>query len=174
MVIGDASGHGIAAGILMAISNSILKLAIDLDPKPSAVARLMNRVLYQTGGTRDFMTLFLGILDPISGHFDYISVGHPYPLLRRASGEVSELGNGSFPLGIRQTIDPTPGVVTLEPGDMVVMVTDGIPEAVRHRGWVLWVRSFVEPRVRGWRSERGPPKDRVGPQGLYGRNCAPR
>jgi len=134
VVIGDASGHGIAAGILMAISNSILKLAIDLDPTPSSVAGLMNRVLYQTGGTRDFMTLFLGILDPTLGRFDYISVGHPYPLLRRASGAISELGTGSLPLGIRKTIDPTPGVVTLESGDVVVMVTDGIPEAVNTEG----------------------------------------
>ena len=144
VVIGDASGHGIAAGILMAISNSILKLAIDLDPTPSSVASLMNRVLYQTGGTRDFMTLFLGILDPTPGRLEYISVGHPYPLLRRGSGAISELGSGSLPLGIRKTIDPTPGVATLEPGDLVVMVTDGIPEAVNPEGQTFGFDRLLE------------------------------
>lgn len=154
VVIGDASGHGIAAGILMAISNSTLKLAIDLDATPRSVANLMNRVLYQTGGPRDFMTLFFGILDPTSGRFDYISVGHPYPLLRRASGAISELGIGSLPLGIRQTIDPTPGVVTLEPGDVVVMVTDGIPEAVNTDG-----HTFGFERLWELVSEGGGPEE---------------
>jgi sigma-B regulation protein RsbU (phosphoserine phosphatase) len=154
VVMGDASGHGIAAGILMAISNAILKLAIDLDPTPSAVATLMNRVLFQTGGSRDFMTLFLGILDPTQGQLDYVSVGHPYPLLRRASGNILELGSGSLPLGIRQTIDPAPGVVTLEPGDLVVMVTDGIPEAVNTQG-----RTFGFDRLRTLVSPGGDPHE---------------
>ena len=154
VVIGDGSGHGIAAGILMAISNSILKLAIDLDPTPSAIARLMNRVLYQTGGSRDFMTLFLGVLDPTSGRLEYTSVGHPYPLLRRASGAISELGCGSLPLGIRQTIHPTPGIVTLEPGDLVVMVTDGIPEAVNTEG-----RTYGFERLAELVSHGGSPEE---------------
>ncbi len=130
VVIGDASGHGMAAGILMAIANAALKLAIDVDPNPTAVAELMNRVLYRTGGSRDFMTMFYGVLDPRDGRLEYICVGHPYPLIRRASGQLSQLGSASLPLGIRSSIEPTPGITTLSPGDLLVMVTDGIPEAV--------------------------------------------
>ena len=59
LIVGDASGHGIAAGLLMAIANSSLKLGLDLDPDPAAVADVVNRALCGTGGTRAFMTLFL-------------------------------------------------------------------------------------------------------------------
>ncbi len=134
VVIADASGHGMAAGILMAIANAALKLAVDIDPDPAAVAEFMNRVLYQTGGSRDFMTMFYGVLDPLNGRLEYVSVGHPYPLLRNPSGLLSELGTGSIPLGIRSSISPSPGVTHLSPGDLLVMVTDGIPEAVDVNG----------------------------------------
>lgn len=130
IVVADASGHGIAAGLLMAIANATLKLAIDLNPNPEAVADLMNRVLYRTGGSRSFMTMFYGLLDPATGRLEYVSVGHPYPLLRRASGDLEELGVGCLPLGVRSSITPRPGATTLNPGDLLIMYTDGIPEAL--------------------------------------------
>ncbi|MGB6639620.1 MAG: SpoIIE family protein phosphatase, partial [Thermoanaerobaculia bacterium] len=68
LLIGDASGHGIAAGLLMAIANATLKTALDLDPEPRAVASLLNGALFRTGDRRAFMTLFYGLLDPESGH----------------------------------------------------------------------------------------------------------
>jgi serine phosphatase RsbU (regulator of sigma subunit) len=130
IVVADASGHGIAAGLLMAIANATLKLAVDLNPDPEAVADLMNRVLYRTGGSRSFMTMFYGLLDRATGRLEYVSVGHPYPLLRRASGDLEELGVGCLPLGVRSSITPRPGATTLYPGDLLIMYTDGIPEAL--------------------------------------------
>ncbi|OFV83122.1 MAG: hypothetical protein A2Y78_00410, partial [Acidobacteria bacterium RBG_13_68_16] len=94
LVIGDASGHGMAAGLLMAIANAALKLAIEVDPLPERVAALLNRVLCRTGDRRAFMSLFYGLLTPSSGHLEYVCAGHPFPLLRRAAGEVEELGKG--------------------------------------------------------------------------------
>lgn len=132
IVIADASGHGIAAGLIMAIANATLKLAIDLDPSPSAVADMMNRVLYGTGGPRAFMTMFYAVLDPMTGELEYVSVGHPYPLLRRASGEVIELGTGCLPLGLRPAITPVHEVTTIAPGDLLVMYSDGVPETTNH------------------------------------------
>ena len=133
-VIADASGHGIAAGLLMAIANATLKLAIDLDPQPAAVADIMNRVLYRTGGARAFMTMFYAVLDPPSGEMEYVSVGHPYPLVRRASGELEELGAGSLPLGIRPRISPRSEATRIAPGDVVVMYSDGVPETIDNAG----------------------------------------
>ena len=69
----DASGHGIAAGLLMAIANSALKLGLDADPDPAAAAGLVNRALYRTGGRRAFMTLFCGVLEPESGRMHFVS-----------------------------------------------------------------------------------------------------
>ncbi len=61
ILMGDASGHGIAAGLLMAIANATLKTAIDVDPEPLPVARLLNSALHRTGDRRAFMTLFYGV-----------------------------------------------------------------------------------------------------------------
>jgi hypothetical protein len=143
LVVGDASGHGIAAGLLMAIASAALNLAIDLDPNPAAVVDLMNRALYRTGGSRAFMTMFYGVLDPADGGLEFVSVGHPFPILRRADGEIHELGTGSLPLGVRQEIAPRPGVTRIQPGDLLVLYTDGIPETIDESGG-----SFGFDRIR--------------------------
>lgn len=130
LLMGDASGHGIAAGLLMAIANATLKTAIDLDPEPRAVAELLNSALCRTGDRRAFMTLFFGLLEPTSGRLDYVCAGHPFPYLRRAGGEILELGSGTLPLGIRDRVELPRNQVMIEPGDLMVLFTDGLPEAV--------------------------------------------
>ena len=130
ILMGDASGHGIAAGLLMAIANATLKTAIDVDPEPVAVATLLNSALYRTGDRRAFMTLFYGVLDPGTGRLDFVIAGHPFPLVRRAGGRVEELGSGGLPLGLRRRADLSRLSVTLDPDDVLVLYTDGLPEAV--------------------------------------------
>ncbi len=134
VVIGDASGHGIAAGILMAIANATLKTALDLDPDPEAVMQLLNRALFRTGDRRAFMTLFYGLLDLEAGELDYACAGHPFPLLRRAGGEILELGTGQLPLGMRPKVEIAPARVRLEEGDLLLLFSDGLPEAVNAAG----------------------------------------
>ena len=130
LLMGDASGHGIAAGLLMAIANATLKTALDLDPEPEAVASLLNGALFRTGDRRAFMTLFYGLLDPESGRLDYVCAGHPFPLVRRAGGEIVELGQGTLPLGLRQTVELPRGSEVIEPADVLLLFTDGLAEAV--------------------------------------------
>ncbi len=130
IISGDASGHGMAAGLLMAITNAALRLAIDIDSEPEKVVRLVNRLLVHTGGKRAFMTLFFAVLEPESGRFDYVCAGHPFPFLRRANGEIVELGSGALPLGLRPEIKPSPASITIEPGDLLLLYSDGLPEAV--------------------------------------------
>jgi phosphoserine phosphatase RsbU/P len=130
LVVGDASGHGMAAGLLMAIANAALKLAVEVDPAPERVATLLNRVLFRTGDRKAFMSLFYGLLEPASGRLAWVCVGHPFPLLRKAGGEVVELGTGSVPLGIRPAVEVTPAEVTIAPGDLLVLYSDGLPEAM--------------------------------------------
>jgi len=130
LVSADASGHGIASGLLMAIANSTLKLAVDLDPDPAAVGRIMNKALKATGGRRSFLTMFFGLLEPESGRLEYVCAGHPFPLLRRAGGGVESLGTGSLPLGLRDSLELAPAETRFLPGDILVLYTDGIPETV--------------------------------------------
>jgi sigma-B regulation protein RsbU (phosphoserine phosphatase) len=130
LVVGDASGHGIAAGLLMAIANATLKTAVDVDPAPEKVAELLNRTLFRTGDHRAFMTLFYALLDPSSGELEYVCAGHPFPLLRRAGGEVEELGTGALPLGLRAETELQAGRSSLGVGDLLVLFSDGLPESI--------------------------------------------
>jgi phosphoserine phosphatase RsbU/P len=155
LVVGDASGHGMAAGLVMAIANATLKTALDLDPSPERVLALLNRTLCRTGTNRTFMSVFYALLEPSTGEMEYVSAGHPFPLLRHANGCVEELGNGGFPLGMR---DPLPVVtrrVTLEPGDLLVLYTDGLPEAVDSLGKM----AFGYERIRAALELGGTPKE---------------
>jgi len=134
VITGDASGHGIAAGLVMAIAGSALKLAFDRDPDPVSVAHVVNRALCRTGGSRAFMTLFCGVLEPRSGAFRFVCAGHPYPLLRRAGGELLELGEGSLPLGIRFELELQALETRVEPGDTLLLYTDGVVETLNPDG----------------------------------------
>jgi serine phosphatase RsbU (regulator of sigma subunit) len=130
LVVADASGHGIAAGLVMAIAHATLKTALDLDPAPERVLALMNRTLCRTGSTRTFLSLFYGLLEPATGALTYICAGHPFPLLRRVDGSVVELGSGGLPLGLKEPLAIAPQAVTLAPGETLVLYTDGLVEAV--------------------------------------------
>jgi sigma-B regulation protein RsbU (phosphoserine phosphatase) len=149
LLVGDASGHGMAAGLLMAISDTTLHIALETDPRPPAVAALLNRTLTRTGGTRAFMSLFYGLLDPDSGHLEYVCAGHPFPLLRRADGGLLHLGIGSYPLGLRDELQLVAETVEIAAGDLLVLYTDGIPEAVDQRGESFGYERFEEAVQEG-------------------------
>ncbi len=148
LAVGDASGHGIAAAMLMAISNATLRLAVDTDPAPLAVAEMMNRALTGTGGPRAFLTLFYALLEPAGGRFEYVCAGHPFPYLRRRDGEITKLGSGAFPLGLRPRLDLEPGAGEIRDGDLLLLYTDGIPEALGEEGEAFGfdrLRQSLEP-----------------------------
>ncbi len=134
LMVADASGHGMASGLVMAIANATWRTALDLDPSPERVIALLNRTLCRTGTTRTFMSAFYGLLDPGTGVMEYVCAGHPFPLLRRAGGRTEELGNGGFPLGIRDPLPIASHTVTIEPGDLLLLYTDGLPEALDAQG----------------------------------------
>jgi serine phosphatase RsbU (regulator of sigma subunit) len=130
LVVADASGHGMAAGLVMAIANATLKTALDLDPAPERVLELMNRTLCRTGSRRTFLSLFYGLLDPATGELSYICAGHPFPLLRRLDGAVVELGRGGLPLGLKEPLAVETQSVRIAPGETLLLYTDGLVEAV--------------------------------------------
>jgi hypothetical protein len=154
LLVGDASGHGMAAGLVMAIANATLKTALDLDPTPERVIRLLNRTLCRTGTKRTFMTVFYALLDPGTGEMEYVCAGHPFPLLRRADGTVEELGCGGLPLGMREPLDICAQRVVLEPGDLLLLYTDGLAEALDTNG----KEAFGYPRITALTRDGGSPR----------------
>lgn len=153
LLVGDASGHGMAAGLVMAIANATLKTALDLDPAPERVIALLNRTLCRTGTKRTFMSVFYALLDPRTGLAEYVCAGHPFPVLRRADGTLEELGCGGLPLGMKDPLEVVPRTVTLEPGDLVVLYTDGLAEALDSQG----KEAFGYPRIAALATAPGSP-----------------
>ena len=154
LVVGDASGHGIAAGLLMAIANTTLKAAVDLDPDPEKVVTALHRALLRTADGRAFLTIFYGVLSPASGRLEYVCAGHPFPLLRRLEGEIEELGSGSLPVGIREASRWSKSEAELAPGDRLVLYSDGLPEALDRGG-----EAFGFERIRKLVKEGGNPRE---------------
>lgn len=134
LMVADASGHGMAAGLVMAIANATLHTALDLDPDPERVLAMLNRTLCRTGNRRTFMSAFYALLDPASGEMEYVCAGHPFPLLRHQGGRTEELGRGGYPLGLRDPVPMARGAATVAPGDLLLLYTDGLPEALDAQG----------------------------------------
>jgi phosphoserine phosphatase RsbU/P len=149
IVVADASGHGMAAGLLMAITDTAWRTAIELDPRPDAVAAVVHRALLRTGDRRAFVTLFYGLLDPATGELEFVSAGHPSPIVRRADGALEEPAQGALPLGMRAGSRPSRGHLRLAPGDLMVIATDGLFEALdgaeRAFGWERLRQEVARP-----------------------------
>jgi sigma-B regulation protein RsbU (phosphoserine phosphatase) len=135
MLIGDASGHGLAAAVVMAIVQAVLHAHPAGAAGPATLLMHANRQLCdkQIGG---FFTAFLGVYEPASRRLTYANAGHPPPLLKRvADGSVRALdGALSYPLGIDDSEKFEEAAVTLEAGDNVLLYTDGITEARDAKG----------------------------------------
>ncbi|HEV7671341.1 MAG TPA: PP2C family protein-serine/threonine phosphatase [Thermoanaerobaculia bacterium] len=137
LMVCDATGHGMAAGLVMAIAHATIGTALDLDPSPAAVAALIHRALRRKRRRHAFLTLFYALLDPETGCLSWVSAGHPFPLLRRANGTVEEIGSGSLPLGASEIVIPPTGETRLDPGDLLILYTDGLPEATTESGFTF-------------------------------------
>jgi sigma-B regulation protein RsbU (phosphoserine phosphatase) len=144
VLIGDASGHGLAAAVVMAIVQAVLHAHPDRVAGPATLLAHANRQLCekQIGG---FFTAFLGVYEPASHRLTYVNAGHPPPLLRRAAdGSVTALDAvRSLPLGIDDAETFAECSMRLSRGDAVALYTDGITEARCPTG-----EMFSEGRLR--------------------------
>jgi sigma-B regulation protein RsbU (phosphoserine phosphatase) len=126
--IADASGHGAAAAVVMAIVQAILHAHPKDVRLPSELLAYANGHLCskKLGG---FVTAFLGIYEPATRQFAYASAGHPPPLIKRASEAALLDEVASYPLGIDPCNRFKDAMLELSPGETMLMYTDGIPEA---------------------------------------------
>jgi len=128
--IGDVSGHGTPAAVLMAITHAIAHAQPGTHTPPAALLTYLNHQL-STAYTREgtFVTAFYAVLDPVRRTLTYSRAGHNPPRLARGAEVIPLNGIGSLPLGIQdgQTYEET--TLELAPGDLVLLFTDGIVEA---------------------------------------------
>jgi len=131
IVIADVCGHGLGPAILMASTRAYLRALALAHQEVSDILTLANKVLVEDTQQESFVTLVLARLDPHTRSFVYASAGHPPAYVLSAKGEVkATLESTGIPLGIDpDSVYPSPGSISLDPGDIVVFLTDGIIEA---------------------------------------------
>ncbi|MGD0014941.1 MAG: PP2C family protein-serine/threonine phosphatase [Bryobacteraceae bacterium] len=135
VVVADVAGKSVPAALLMATFQASLRtLAEALPGLTGLVAGLNHYACAHSLDGRRFTTAFLADIDPSTGALTYINAGHDVPILRRASGAIERLEAGGLPLGVRAAASYDCGAVTLEPGDLLVVYTDGVVEAENTQG----------------------------------------
>jgi serine phosphatase RsbU (regulator of sigma subunit) len=127
--LGDVSGKGVAAGLLAAMAQGALQAQFTSGMPLAEVVSSLNKVLVQRSDSNRFITLFCATLDP-DGHFTYVNAGHNLPVLARGAGETETLTTKSVLLGAFDFVEYKPKQTRLRAGDVVVMYTDGVTEAV--------------------------------------------
>lgn len=129
LALGDVAGKASPAALLMALLLAMLRTLVDENLPLPALARRLNLQVGRHAPASRFITLFLASFDPASGSLTFVNAGQTPPLLRKADGSIIRLSTGGVALGMFEGSEYEQGHIQLDPGDALVMYTDGITEA---------------------------------------------
>jgi sigma-B regulation protein RsbU (phosphoserine phosphatase) len=131
-VVGDVSGHGIGAALLMSTARALLHAFTAVESPPAEVVTRLNKFLSDDVETGKFMTLFYGEVNLRDRTLHYVRAGHNEPVIYRRSKDVfEELAEGGIALAMMDDFEfESTGPIALEKGDILFMYTDGIVEAM--------------------------------------------
>ena len=141
--VGDVSGKGIGAALMMAVTRTMLRATALQDASPAACLTHVNRVLFPETMARMFVTVVYGTLDVRSGAVCYANAGHTLPYVVPAAGDVRAVPrSGGLGLVLAPDFPYEDRTLTLAPGDALVLYTDGVTEATAADGEL-----FAEQRL---------------------------
>jgi len=144
VVVADVAGKGVPAALLMALSRTVIRARAMGGESPSAVLAQANELIGADSDSGLFLTAFYAALDTESGRMVYARAGHNPPLRVRAEGsDVQELKAQGTVLGVFDEIDLEERAIDVAPGDLLVLYTDGVTEAMDEQN-----RLFGEARLR--------------------------
>lgn len=140
--IGDVAGKGVPASLMMANMQAFLKSICKQGMRLDEATALLNDLISENTMIGSFITFFWGIIDNSSRAITYVNAGHNPPLLLR-EGKIQKLEKGGMILGVVKTIAPyLSETVTLDKGDILVLFTDGVTEAMNTR-----MEEFTDERL---------------------------
>jgi serine phosphatase RsbU (regulator of sigma subunit)/predicted ester cyclase len=143
LVVGDATGKGVPAALVMSSARSMLRAVAQASESPGDVLRRVNDSLVTDIPPNMFVTCFYAILDPKRGSLRYANAGHDLPYLHRSNGHGGELRARGMPLGIMPGMSYEEGKATLREEHGVLFYSDGLVEAHNPKG-----EMFGIPRLR--------------------------
>ena len=145
LAVGDATGKGVPAALVMSTTCGMLQLAAEASDSssPGEVLEQVNKTLLTRTPTNMFVTCFYAILEPNSGRLAYANAGHDLPYIRRHSGNVKELRARGMPLGLMPGIGYEEDETFLEAREVALFYTDGLVEAHDPKG-----EMFGSPRLQ--------------------------
>jgi len=161
IALGDVSGKGTAAALLMSSLHAAVHAQSGSHDSLVATISAVNRYLADNIPANRFVTLFYAELDPGSGALSFLNAGHNPPLIVHAAGTVEQLASGGLPLGIKPDADYREGRTQLQPGDVLVIYSDGVTEAVSPTGEEFGPTRLYEVVSRNVTSSAAGIRDRI-------------
>jgi serine phosphatase RsbU (regulator of sigma subunit) len=150
LVVGDATGKGVPAALVVSATSSMLRaVAGDSGHSPGEVLARVNETLLARIPPNMFVTCFYAILDPKSGSLTYSNAGHNLPCCRHESAAATDLSARGMPLGLMAGMSYEEKETILEAGDSALFYSDGLVEAHNPQG-----EMFGTSRLRNLLSER--------------------
>jgi serine phosphatase RsbU (regulator of sigma subunit) len=125
----DVSGKGVGAALIMASLRATLRTQLSQNPDVDRAIQVVNEALANDTRPTEFVTIFIGVLCPKTHRFTYVNAGHNPPYVLDADGTVTELVPGGPVAGVAHPMDYTSRTITIHPGSLLMMFTDGVTEA---------------------------------------------
>jgi serine phosphatase RsbU (regulator of sigma subunit) len=149
LAVGDATGKGVPAALVMSTTCGMLRLAAQSYSSPAEMLQRVNEALFPNIPSNMFVTCFYAVLDPESGSLTYANAGHDLPYLHR-NGEAEELRARGMPLGLMPGMNYEEKETTLQAGEAALLYSDGLVEAHGPKG-----EMFGFPKLRALVAEHG-------------------
>jgi phosphoserine phosphatase RsbU/P len=134
IIIGDVSGKGAPAAMLMASTRMLIRTHASTEVSPERILNRVNKELARDNDTSMFVTLFLGILNIRSGELKYTNAGHNLPYLCRNADVLEPVSGGNgLALGVLEEAPYTCSSLIIHPGGTLILYTDGVTEAMNRK-----------------------------------------
>jgi serine phosphatase RsbU (regulator of sigma subunit) len=130
LVVGDVAGKGLAAALIVAGLLPAIRIVMDENLELGGVTARVNEQLYASTDAVRFATLFIGVLDPTTGHLYYVNAGHNPPLLINCDGDLTTLPSVGPPVGMIPDVEYPVSEVQMGPTCRLVFYSDGLTEAM--------------------------------------------
>ena len=130
LALGDVSGKGMGAALMMSSLHAALHAQAQTPLKTAQIVTEINNYIFESSPENKFLTLFCAELDPITNQLFYSNAGHNPPILVSTDGSYRLLESGGLPIGIVDSITYEENYLVMQPGDVLVIYSDGITDSV--------------------------------------------